>query len=349
MQSLPAWFVPIAATGALAAQDMEMPQPAKELVRFERMVGEWNGRGTSRSAPGAPEAPWTGTLSFRKTLDGFFYEEDLTVDFGAAMPTPLQMKQIVGWDAEHQKYVKYIVSNAGDGHAVDLHWLDADTHIELHRYLDPRGQPALSRGTTRFVADGFTYTSEGCSGGGEFFAHVEGKFTRADGGAAAKILEASFMDAEPAPQLGKASKMVGKWKVAGTMVMAPGMPEMAIGGIETIAPIWGGTVLQSTIVGDADAQSGFVYRSIGFVIFNRERGCLQNLMADNMGVCGAADCRFEGKDLVVTGASPMMGKPAAQRAVIEFGDDGISRVTSHVLFGTAAPLKNFEATYTRAK
>jgi hypothetical protein len=335
--------------GGAGAQELTPPKPAKELAKFERMVGEWNGKGVSRKSADAPATPWTATLSFRKTLDGFFYEEDLTVDFGAAVPTPLQIKEIVGWDAENQRYVKYIVSNGGEGVSVDVHWLDDNTFIELHRGLDSQGLPSIGRGTTKLSADGFAYTSEGCSGGGDFFVHAEGKFTRADGAAGGKIVEASFMDAAPAAPLGKASRLIGKWRIAGTLVMAPGMPEMAIGGIETTTPIWGGTVLQSTVLGDADPTSGYAYRSIGFIVYSRYKGCLQSIMADNMGMCGMMDCRFEGDDLIFTGAGPMMGKPSAQRSVIHLDQSGITRATTHLLSGSAPPVKSFDATYTRAK
>lgn len=347
MRSLGTLLITSTLLASLSAQ--EMPQPAKELARFERMVGEWDGKGTASMEPGAPAMPWTATMSVRKSLGGFFYEEDLTVRF-EGMPAPLQMKEVFGWDAERQEYVKYVVGNGGEGHAPKVHWIDDDTCVELYTGFDMSGKPSLSRGTTHFSGDGFTYKSESLTGADPLRLNVEGRFTRAEHAAKAEITEASFMDTEPSPELARLQKALGTWKVAGTMIMEPGAPEMKISGTETMKTLWGGTVVQSIVVGDPDpAMGGAVYQGLSYMTYDPAKKCIVCFQADSMGMCGVSECRFEGDDLVVTTAGPMMGKPTASRAIMHMDDKGITRVVSHALSGTAAPYKGFDATYTRAK
>lgn len=326
-----------------------MPQPAKELARFERMVGEWQGKGTAHMGPEAAAVPWTATMSVRKGLGGFFFEEDLTVRF-EGMPAPLQMKEVFGWDGERQEYVKYVVGNSGDGRAPQLHWLDDDTCVELYVGLGPTGEPSLSRGTTRMRSDGFTYKSETCSGAGPFQVHVEGHFTRAEPAAKAEIVEAAFMDAEPSADLARLASALGTWKVTGTMVMVPGTPAMKISGTETFKALWGGSVLQSVVIGDPDpTMGGGVYQGISYMTYDPAKKCIVSFQADSMGMCGVSECRFEGADLIVATAGPVMGKPTAMRTIVHMDKNGFTRVVSHALAGTTEPYKSFEATYTRAR
>lgn len=54
-----------------AGETMQGPAgPAAELVRYERLLGEWAGKGTVHLEPGQPGLAWTMKMSFRKALGG---------------------------------------------------------------------------------------------------------------------------------------------------------------------------------------------------------------------------------------------------------------------------------------
>ncbi len=51
-------------TPSLLAQDMGAPQPAKELVKLQALVGHYEGTGKVLAMPGSPMTPWTAKSTY---------------------------------------------------------------------------------------------------------------------------------------------------------------------------------------------------------------------------------------------------------------------------------------------
>ena len=53
----------------LTAQEMEMPKPAVELNKFDRLIGTYEGSGMAAMEPGGElNLPWTGSSLTRRFL-----------------------------------------------------------------------------------------------------------------------------------------------------------------------------------------------------------------------------------------------------------------------------------------
>ena len=73
-RSLPmAALLTIAFSSSSAAQ---IPEAPKELGRLDKLLGNWEGKGTMLTAPDAEPAPWTGRVTVKKVLRDFAIQED---------------------------------------------------------------------------------------------------------------------------------------------------------------------------------------------------------------------------------------------------------------------------------
>ena len=127
------------------------------------------------------------------------------------------------------------------------------------------------------------------------------------------------------------------------------MPEMAIGGIETIRPILGGTVLEMAVDGDETPGMGS-YQGWGALAWDTHMKRYRSLWLDNMGQAGLADCHAFGNDFIIGGTNVMMGTPLIERSIMQCNEDGqLVGMVSHVISGAADPYKSFEAKLTLQK
>ena len=73
--------IPLLMSPVLAQEDAAMgaPKPAKELEKYSKLLGYWEGEGTSKSGPQKPTTRWTSSAHVRKVLDGHFVREDTRI------------------------------------------------------------------------------------------------------------------------------------------------------------------------------------------------------------------------------------------------------------------------------
>ena len=335
------------------AQDMPDMKPAAELQKYAPFVGAWKGSGTYQPTPEAPKIKWTVHEEAKWVLGGHFLEVRTEVAFTGDMP-PMSMRGLYGWDREARRHVMLASNSMGK---VARAYVDfaADGTMLIATMGTHEGKPYLSRETVRFAKDRYELKIENAMGTGPFFVEVEGVMERAaDAKLAAVAAEASA--AKPGPEMAKMQRLLGTWQVKGTMIPSPGAPPMEISGRETYEAAPGGNVLHSHTVGDPVAMPGATekvsYEGISFLGWNPESRCYEWVSADSMGMVGYMRTWWSDEHtLVMTCSDPMMGQPCAMRGILAFGKDGqpAIRFSSERFPGAGPMLKDFEATYTRAR
>lgn len=322
----------------------QTPEPSPKLAAFEPMVGTWTGKGTVIPQEGMPAEEWTATVEIKPILDGFFFQEETIVHVGA--PTPMVMRGIYGWDAEHERLVAFGCGNQGISNVGTVYFPSRTTMV-IGVAEEQNGVPMVARNTWTFGGDELTYKSERANGAGDWYTEVEGKFERTDVKPKG-VTEASFMGVPvAAPMTVLAGKMVGTYDVKGTMTMAPGMPATKIHGTESIQPILGGHTLFSEVRGYAEGDDA-EYVGHNYMCWDPVDNCFDLVFVSNMGEFGKAEARMtEDGHLVTIASGPMMGQLTASRSIIKFGPTGVEEVISHLLSGTADPIVNFKGTYAR--
>lgn len=334
----------VAAAAALAwapAFAQEMPRPADGMKKFAPMIGDWEGSGTMRMAPEDSATQWTAVSSVKSILDGHFIQEDLRIDMGTE--APYVMVTIYGWDRELDQPTANTVSNAGAGGAGEVHWLDSKTLVYVGHGLS-QGTPQAARWIATYGKDSYTFQMDEASGSGPFFTHAQGKFQRSSKTFSARTQEASVALMPPDPKMKSLDPLLGDYRFEGTVLMAPGMPEMDVTGKETIASILGGTSVLAHVVGDE--AGGFVYEAFGFIYWNSVEQCFESFGANNMGELHASRGRWQGNDrLVFTDAHIQDGVPVSQRMTMELKDGKLARVVADRFHGAEKAAKYFDAKY----
>jgi hypothetical protein len=351
--SLSLSFAIILAVPAFAQEPagMAMPQPAPQLEKLELMLGNWVGSGQVAMGADAKPTPWTSESVVQRVLGGFFVEERLHVSFGEAMP-PLVMHNFYGWDADTEQYRVVGVNNTGATDVSTMHFSGASTLVGAAIQLR-EGQPVLERWVARYAGDACELSVDQAIGSAPFFTHVTGKFTRAPARGASFSLEDVGAMGPVASELGKLRPLVGKWRVKGTMVPAPGAPEMAIAGTETVKPVFGGVALASHTLGDPTPGMPGTYESIGYYVWDAAHRAYDVVYVSNMGEAGRMEGRFAGEGTIVwTSDQRYMGSASANRIIQTItgsGDGRTLRVVSDRLLGTDAAVRDFTAEYVIAK
>ncbi len=349
--------VPVLAQEPSGAPDMAaMMQPAPQLQKYAKLIGQWEGAGTYTPAAGVTPIAWTAKESGSWALGNHFVELRTHVQFEGQVP-PLTIRSFYGFDKERQQHTMVAANSFGQCYEKDVHWGEQGELVMTTSGVED-GKPYLSRETVVLHGDGYEFRIETSVGTSPFSAKVEGKFRRLAGDA--RVAETAFTDPkQPAMQtqlqgeLGKLARMCGRWRLTGSMKMGADAPEMAIAGIETIDPVFGGQVLCNHVVGDpAPEMGGFRYESWGYTGWDAGRGCFRQVYVSNMGEIMTMSARLAGSDqLVSTWEGVHMGQPCAVRGVITFTGDAKSpmQVSCHRLQGGAAPLCDFQAAYAPAK
>lgn len=328
----------------LAQDEMSAPSPPAELKRFDRLIGTWAGTGTAAMAPGMEASGWTSRSQVKKAMGGFFLEENTVIDVGEGMPAPLVFRSFMGYDSTNRKYLTVAVGNMGGASTSEMHWVDDNTMVSVESGMED-GVFAVDRWVTTLGTDTYSFVGHRSVDGGEFFVYVQGEMKRID-----EPFEAPSSQTTPAfgpagAQMQRLNRMAGRYRLAGKMQMMPDAPSMDISGVETLAPIFGGTALQATVVGDPVPGLG-AYEAWAVFTWNDERRCYTTLFVNNMGEIGESEMRWVGDQLVTTSAQLRMDLPSVYRGVITLDEKGaITKMASHSMIGAHAPGLDFEATY----
>ena len=340
-------LVPFSATAA-ATQAEPSTSPAQELAGFEALVGRWTGSGTVRDKADAEALAWTAESSIERILGGHCIREDLSVDFGEAIPGRLEMSAIYGFDAERGRLVSYAVSNFESGVSVaDVYWQGAGVLVSFTTTKDAAGTPTMERRIVRVTEAGWTLRIEYSVGAEPTFTHAEGRFTRAEADATAHVRDASASFVPAPSEMERLGALVGVWRVEGEMTMVPGAEPMQFMGTDTYTVDFGGQILASHVVGDEGPMG--IYEGIGLAGWQPDDSCYRFAWADNMGMIMMSEARWaDDRRLVFTHSRAMMGQPSVERAILEFGEHGITAFSSDRMLAVHAAERAFEATYIRA-
>lgn len=320
--------------------------PAAELTRYQPMIGTWEGSGTVQMAPGAQAAPWTARTTCEWVLGNHFVREHMNVAFEGGMP-PMEWTFFYGYDTQRKRFVTLGAGSMGSAEKMPIYWTGADTMVTVASGF-AQGTPYADRSVTKFGKDSYTVTMHRIAAGGEPFVHVRGEFKRSQTAASGQAEEAAAAGAVQ-PEIAKLERLCGTWNVKGTMVMAPGQPEMPISGVESNRIGFGGQVLVQHVKGDP-APGMPAYEMWGFAAWDANDGAYDQVWVDNMGMFGDSEMRWSDADtLVVTTVDLLMGSPAVSRGTLKLSASGITKATNTSIVGAHDPQVTFQASYARAK
>lgn len=334
-------------TPFVRAQSPEMPGPAPELKRFERLIGSYTGKGTAVMEPGKAPVDWTCQSTYAWTLGNHFVSVNSIVDFGSAMP-PLAFRELLGWDRENGRYVSIGVSNEGEGSLNEIVFPSDDTMVQIVAKKHG-GELFAERHETKIGKDGMQFRMTMLGATGPTSECVTGSFTRASNLKPVAI-EASAAMAPAAEPLVKMTKAAGTYEFKGEMIMTPGTPVMKLTGTDFCRPIFGGAVLQTTTTGKSEG-SPFTYEAEYFLVWNKEKKCFDSFGADNMGVVGSMEQRIvDDSKILATSLASNMGQMTAQRMVFELDASGrFKKVMGMAMTGTSEPYCSFKGDYNFVK
>lgn len=335
---------------ALAQEDMDEPmgppQPAKELEKFSRLIGYWQGQGTSRMGPSKPMAKWTSTSHVRKVLGGHFLREDTHIE-SDSWQTPLQFISFFGYDQHKKRHIKIDVSNFGTAERTEISFQDDDTMVSAStKLLD--GKRTVERWITRLGEGKVSYVGNMVIGDGEWFVHVKGTSTKVDGKPKTEIVDAAFMGMTSNDNMGKLKGMTGTWKFKGEMLMSPGMPMIPISGESITERLFGGMVLRTIVNGDP--VNGQAYKGWYAMVWDPAEQNYVSVAVNNLGHSAIeTGVWVSGTELLFTSALPWYGGiPSAYSGVMKCADDGtLKSYISHSIIGTHEPVKSFQIEYTK--
>lgn len=331
-------------TTLFAQDDPVAPSPPAELKKFERLLGTWAGTGTATMAPGMDPSGWTSRSHIKKAMGGFFLEENTVIDVGEGMPS-FVFRSFMGYDSMHRKYLTVTVGNMGGASISEGHWVDDNTLVSVESGMED-GAFAVDHWVTTLGTDTYSFVGHRSVDGGEFFVYVQGEMKRID-----EPFEVPSSESTPAfgpvgAEMQKLNRMAGHYRLAGKMQMAPDAPSMDISAAEWLVPIFGGTALQATVVGDPIPGLG-AYEGWAVFSWDEERRCYASMFVNNMGEIGEGEMRWVGDQLVTTAAHLRMDLPSVARGVITLDEQGaIIKMSAHSMIGAHAPGLDFEATYT---
>ena len=331
-------FIPVAA----AVAQEGAPPVAKEMARFKPLIGNWEGSGTVRPAPGAPEMPWTSVSTTESVLGGHFVMDHMKIDV-EGMPVPIIFNSVSGWDPVREQYVSFETSNMGGAGESTMHFagnkvISASSGIE-------DGAVVADIWVTEFEGDAVRFTGHRSIEGGPLFVFVEGTQQRGGPGFSVGPETASTTMAPPIEQMSPLAALAGTWDLEGKWKPRGGAEAIAISGRETTEPILGGHALRSHTTGQG---GGVDYEGFGFMAWCPAENCIMSVGYDNMGEYHKAKCWVEGDHLVAVSAGAYQGRPTASRGMMKLSPDVLTW-KGHAMAGAEEPFLSFEGVWTRAE
>ncbi len=333
-----------------ASTQISPPQPAKQLAKLEGLAGRYEGEGWVQPTPDSPKLPWTAGSSYRWQLGGHWLVEDLQIDLGPM--GELVFHSYLGWDRERQHWVSHVVSNKGEISSPRT-LVDGNTLISAQVQTGTEGQVSAQQSRLTWTKDGFTIEVWESDDGGESHQHVGGEFRRIDRAAAIMASAAVYGNTTTPPQLAKVARSIGTYKLTGKATLVPGLPPVAISARETVFLGYGNTLLVHRLIGEPIPGMGPAYRAWGAMNWDAYAKCYKFLWVDNMGDARVSRCNWDGepgKQMVITWSGRYMGSLIAERSLLEFDAEGaMVGMTTDSAIGTAKPVRNFEAKYSRGQ
>lgn len=318
------------------------PAPAAELEKLASMVGHWQGSGTANMGP--QPSKWQSQTTCAWSLGNHFLQEDTRVTF-EGMPQPLVFRAYLGWDRENSRYVSVSVNNEGEASINRVERLPDGTLLQFSPHHKD-GMTYIERSRSRADGDEMNFSIDLLTPDGPSMEVVRGTMKKV-----ARLepmpQDASAFNVKPHEQISKLARMTGTYAVEGSMVMMPGTPPMKISGIDTVAPLFDGTIVHARTIGHAEGQDA-EYEAHNFFAWDAIRECIVSAFVSNMGEVGTMDNHLseDGKALISTTAATYMGQPCSQRYVLELDAKGaMAKATGHCLIGTTPPYESFKATY----
>jgi len=147
-------FVALAACGhGVVAQAVEQAKPGPEIKELARWVGKWTYSGQSYANPFSPEAKFSGEVTRRWVLGGFFVEarwsdKDETGYFAEGII-------LTGYDPKVKKLIQYEFDNEGIVSRLPI-TIDGRSVIAPTTRTDRQGKTYHVRYTSRLSEDGTT-------------------------------------------------------------------------------------------------------------------------------------------------------------------------------------------------
>lgn len=328
----------------------EAPPPAAELAKFKPLLGHWSGSGTASFAPGAPEMKWTSTSTMQWILGGHFLQDDVKVTFaGEGAPPPMVFRSFYGWDRNHGKYVSYSVGNSGEMEkATHVAWIDK-TLVKFSEMVEG-GVPSITRAMTTLSEHGSDFQIQIASGLGDFGTLVSGTLKKSETGYT--ISGDDLKHGAPASEeMKKIAGMCGSYTMSGEM-SPKGMPApMQISASETVAPIFGGSIIDMRVKGDPlGGPDGFQYEAIVLLAWNPKSGCYDQVYFNNVGDANSAELRWSSDKVLASWESGLQyGEPVATQASIHLDDSGaIVKAVVHRLDEGGVAVKAFSGSYKKS-
>jgi len=334
------------------------PQPAKELEKFSKLIGYWQGEGTAAKDASSPMMKWTSSSHVRKVLGGHFLREDVRID-GEGWPAPMQFITFYGYDQHKKRFINIGISNMGTAEIAEVTFQDDNTMItagtRLHmgkrvvdRWVTKLGDGKVGTAKSMFSRAKISFVGHQAIGDGDFFVHVKGTVTRIDGKPKAKIVDASASMGEPTTEMGKLKGLIGTMRFKGEMLIMPGSPMMPISGESITEPLFGGTVLKTIINGDE--VQGQAYHGWHALVWNPTDKNYVSIGVNNMGEVSVEKGTWASDtELLFTCSRPYYGGiPSVHSGVMKCAADGsVKSYTSHSIIGTHKPVKSFHIDYTK--
>lgn len=330
------------ATAVCSAQSLGPPE---ELGKFDVMLGNWEGSGTARMSPEAPQARWTSRSTIKKILDGHFIQEDVRIEMGPDASVPLVFRTIYGFDSDTKRFKYFSMGNVGFDGAGVAYWTDGGKLVMSSTRMY-EGMPVTTHWVVTFAKDEHSFKGEQSQAGGAFFTPIQG--TNRRGGEGFSADDSQDLALLPPPgELQKLDVFTGKWKFRGTMRSLPGAPPVSISGNDEFRFILGGQALFGVARGDPIEGLPRPYRENIYMVWDTERQCYRSFSVVNFGQLHGQRAHFQGdRKMIFLGTARYQGQPTVARMLLEWSADGKRmEMVQHRIVGDSKPDVGFEGEY----
>ncbi|MHC4908583.1 MAG: DUF1579 family protein [Planctomycetota bacterium] len=332
--------VTLAFVSFATAQQEGVPPVAEEMAMLDIMVGNWEGAGVVRMAPGEPEMSWTSVSTAELVLDGHFMTDSMKIEV-EGLPVPMIFHSLNGWDNARQRFVSFGVGNTGEAMETTMRFA-GNKVITVGGGMED-GHVVSDHWVTEYDGDEMRFIGHRSVDGGPFFVHVEGRATRGGDGCTVGPESADYAMSPPNEHLKGLAPTIGTWNVTGEWKPMANTEPMMITGQDVTEAIVGGHALRTTTKGQGGSMR---YEAMSFMTWSAEENCLVSVGCDNMGEYHMAKCWVTGDTAVMVTAGAMQGMPMANRSTLEMSANEM-KWTGHASLGTDAPYEAFTGTLTR--
>ncbi|MGK0519579.1 MAG: hypothetical protein ACJAUC_002280 [Planctomycetota bacterium] len=329
---------------SVAAQEPPDMSPAKELAKFQPLIGNWEGAGKMME-PTGDSTNWTSKSTYQWVLNKHFVQEDFLIKF-EGMDASMTFRNYLGWDRENQRYVTAVATNQGVCRLNTVSILPDGTLMQMITH-GLQGVPYIERARIKVTGDSLAMQIDVLMAEDASTMMIDSKLTRSEKSFECDWGEGAWMGMAPNEHMNKLRVICGQYETKGEMVMVPGMPAMKITGTDRFEMVWGGNVMHGTTLGLAEG-SPEEYESHAFWAWDELRGCISAVFVDNMGQVGQMDVRWVADKLVSISSALQMGQPTTQRFVLNLDAKGqLKSGVGHTCMGAMDPFVSFRASYVK--